>query len=99
MKRTSISDAKNGLSRLIDSVKAGNSILIVDRGDPVARLQPIGFSDLSAGQRIEALVRSGLANAPRKPVDAKSFAARKMARLSGNASAVEMLIADREESR
>ncbi|MDA0322489.1 MAG: type II toxin-antitoxin system prevent-host-death family antitoxin [Verrucomicrobia bacterium] len=99
MKQTSITDAKNGLSRLIDSVKAGNSILIVDRGDPVARLQPIEPSDLTADQRIEALVRAGLANAPRKTLDAKAFAARKMARLSGKASAVEMLIADREESR
>lgn len=99
MKQTSITDAKNGLSRLIDSVKEGNSVLIVDRGDPVARLQPIGPLDISSDQRTENLVRAGLATAPRKRLDARSFAARKMARLTGKASAVDMLVADREESR
>ena len=38
MKKASITEAKNNLSALIDRVKAGASVLIVDRGRPVARL-------------------------------------------------------------
>ena len=39
MKRISITDAKNGLSALIDRVRHGESIIIEDRGVPVARLE------------------------------------------------------------
>lgn len=40
MKTATITEAKNGLSALIDRVRAGESILILDRGRPVARLEP-----------------------------------------------------------
>ena len=59
MKSVSISDAKNGLSALIDKVKRGMSIVIVDRGRPVARLEPIGRT-ATGDQRIQQLVRDGL---------------------------------------
>ena len=39
MKRTSITDAKNGLSALIEQVRHGESVIIEDRGVPVARLE------------------------------------------------------------
>jgi len=39
MKRASISEAKNNLSALIDGLKGGSPVLIVDRGRPVARLE------------------------------------------------------------
>ena len=48
MKKASISEAKNQLSALIDSVKAGGAVLIVDRGRPVARLEAVTH-DLSDG--------------------------------------------------
>ena len=41
MKTATITQAKNGLSALIDRVRAGESILILDRGTPVARLEPV----------------------------------------------------------
>ena len=41
MKRTSVTDAKNGLSALLDRVRHGESILIEDRGIPVAQLNPV----------------------------------------------------------
>jgi prevent-host-death family protein len=41
MKRTSISDARNRLSALIDRVRHGETIIIEDRGVPVARLEPV----------------------------------------------------------
>ena len=41
MKKASITDAKNNLSALIDGLKGGSPVLIVDRGRPVARLEPV----------------------------------------------------------
>jgi antitoxin (DNA-binding transcriptional repressor) of toxin-antitoxin stability system len=39
MKKVSITEAKNRLSALIDGLKGGSPVLIVDRGRPVARLE------------------------------------------------------------
>jgi prevent-host-death family protein len=59
MRTATITQAKNGLSALIDRVKAGESIVILDRGRPVARLEPIvRYGD--AEGRIERLERAGL---------------------------------------
>ena len=46
MKKASITEAKNKLSALIDSLRGGAPVLIVDRGRPVARLEPVmsGFA-------------------------------------------------------
>jgi prevent-host-death family protein len=41
MKKVSITEAKNRLSALIDNIKGGSPVLIVDRGRPVARLEPV----------------------------------------------------------
>src|SRR5262245_52266009 len=38
MKTATITEAKNGLSALIDQVRHGETIVITDRGRPVARL-------------------------------------------------------------
>ena len=38
MKATSITETKNKLSALLDEVKRGETILILDRGRPVARI-------------------------------------------------------------
>jgi len=40
MQRATITEAKVGLSKLLERVKAGETILIMDRGVPVARLEP-----------------------------------------------------------
>src|SRR5438132_740680 len=48
MKKASITEAKNNLSALIDSVKGGSPVLIVDRGRPVARLEREGALDAPA---------------------------------------------------
>lgn len=60
MRSASISQAKDGLSSLVDRVKAGEVVLITDRGVSVARLEPITTSTDSSG-RLERLARAGLA--------------------------------------
>lgn len=59
MKTATITEAKNGLSALIDRVRAGESVLILDRGVPVARIEPIGGSDDQTG-RLRRLERAGV---------------------------------------
>ena len=61
MKMASITEAKNNLSALIDRVKNGASILIVDRGRPVARLEPVrGAESDDDDGRLARLVRDGV---------------------------------------
>jgi prevent-host-death family protein len=63
----SITDAKNGLSALIDRVRAGEPVLILDRGDPVATLEPIRRLELTEEERISNLERRGLIRRGRGP--------------------------------
>jgi prevent-host-death family protein len=63
MKTATITEAKNGLSALIDQVRAGQSVLILDRGVPVARLEPI-VRDPDQTGRLERLERAGIVRAP-----------------------------------
>ena len=62
MHRTSITEAKNNLSALIDRVRRGESVLICDRNRPVARLQPIGAgTDIGTDAPwLQGLIRDGL---------------------------------------
>ena len=60
MKRATITEAKNGLSALIDRVKAGETILITDRGLPVARLEPATSTGDDDQGRLARLERAGI---------------------------------------
>jgi len=63
MKSATITEAKNGLSALLDLVRAGESILITDRGVPVARIEPVSLEDDPDG-RLARLVRAGIVRPP-----------------------------------
>src|SRR5271165_3000125 len=99
MRKASITEAKNGLSALIDSLKGGSPVLIVDRGRPVARLEPVS-ADHEAGQdgRLARLVRDGLVRPRRTRPPRALFGGEKPPALAG-ASAVEALIEERREGR
>ncbi|MGQ0776811.1 MAG: type II toxin-antitoxin system Phd/YefM family antitoxin [Pseudonocardiales bacterium] len=66
MRVATITEAKNGLSALIDHVRGGESVLIVDRGIPVARLESAVSSDLDADGKIARLERAGAVRAARR---------------------------------
>jgi prevent-host-death family protein len=59
MNTATITQAKNGFSALIDRVKGGESVLILDRGVPVARLEPVSAYADSSG-RLSRLERAGV---------------------------------------
>lgn len=58
MKTATITQAKNGLSALLDRVRNGERILILDRGVPVARLEPVVAYPDATG-RLQRLERAG----------------------------------------
>lgn len=63
MKRASIGALKEHLSRFLDAVKAGEEIVVTERGRPIARLAPVGGKEKNE-ERLQRLVRAGLARPP-----------------------------------
>jgi prevent-host-death family protein len=93
MKRATITEAKNGLSALIDRVKAGETILITDRGVPVARLEPsLPVDDWDA--RLTRLERQGLIRRGRG--DIRKILDRPLVKTLDGSSVVELLLEERE---
>jgi prevent-host-death family protein len=96
MKTATISEAKNHLSELLARVKRGETVLILDRDKPVARIVPIETTDRTDDKRLADLERRGIirraAKPPRKtlppPIDWPE-----------GDSLLEALLSDREEAR
>ena len=59
MKTAAISKLKAYLREYLNQVKAGNEVLITDRGKPVARLVPISRTR-AAGESLARMERQGL---------------------------------------
>jgi prevent-host-death family protein len=97
VKTTTITEARNGLSALIDRVRSGESILILDRGVAVARLEPVvAFPDPTG--RLRRLERAGVIRigAAPPPLDLLRAPAPP---LSPGASVVQALLAERRSGR
>lgn len=97
MNTTTITAAKNGLSALIDRVRSGESILILDRGVPVARLEPVASSVDPTG-RLQRLERAGVlrikvGKSPLKDLRAPA------PRLKAGASGIAALLDERRTGR
>jgi len=61
VKRSSISKAKNSLSALIDLVRHGETVILEDRGIPVAQLGPLtGRAPAADRDRLTRLARQGV---------------------------------------
>ena len=99
MKTATLTETKNNLSALIDQVRHGETILILDRGRPVARISSIltEESDSSEG-RVERLERQGIlrratATKPAGPSDWRR------PRATGGGSVVSALLEERRSGR
>jgi len=94
MKKASITEARNNLSGLIDGLRNGSSVLITDRGRPVARLEPV-YAD-EHDENLKQLIRDGLVRPRRKPLSPEFLRTDPPAVA---VSVVDMLIAERREGR
>jgi len=98
VKKASITEAKNHLSALIDRVKSGSPVLIVDRGRPVARLEPAGTLAADDDGRLARLVRDGIVR-PARRVMPKALFATRPPRAKPGVSVVRALLEERREGR
>ncbi len=98
MKKASITQTKNQLSALLERVKRGDTVLILDRGKPVARLQAAaGLGGEEADGLLEELERSGIIRRAERPAEDHPFD--DPPRLPDRASALEALLKERSEGR
>src|SRR5271167_2414433 len=99
MRKASITEAKNNLSALIDSLKGGSPVLIVDRGRPVARLEPVTAAlEAEHDGRLSRLVRDGIVR-PRRAAPPRTLFSHQPPHAAPGASAVEALLEERREGR
>ena len=68
MIRAGIKEVKNNLSRFLVQVKAGQEIMITDRGRPIARIVKDVQGDKSIRASLGPLVQSGLIVLPNRSI-------------------------------
>lgn len=98
MRVATITEAKNTLSALIDRVRQGESVLILDRGIPVARLETAVGHDVDEHGKVARLERAGVARPGRTPPAVDVLAVRPPS-LGREGSAVGALLDDRRSGR
>jgi antitoxin (DNA-binding transcriptional repressor) of toxin-antitoxin stability system len=97
MKTATISQTKNDLSALLDAVRQGETIVILDRTTPVARLDAVfGPSDAATARRVNQLERHGLLQRPANPFPTTLLSARLP---RAKASVLKALLEEREDGR
>lgn len=70
MKRATISQTKNQLSALLELVKRGEEVLILERDVPIARIVPAGkVGKRDSEGRLADLERRGVIRRPRRKPD------------------------------
>ena len=65
MKTTGIKELRSSLTATLERVKAGEEILVTERGEPVARIVPIE----SPEQKLARMIRSGVIRPPLRPMN------------------------------
>jgi prevent-host-death family protein len=99
MRVATITEAKNRLSALIDHVRGGESVLIVDRGIPVARLESAVSADADSDGRIARLERAGALRPARRPSATEQVLSTRPPSARPGASAVAALLEERRTGR
>lgn len=91
--------SKNNLSALLDRVRAGETVLILDRETPVARLEPVRRGDDSGPEaRLSRLEREGkIRRGTGKP--SPSILRSLPVRPASGADLLKALLEEREEGR
>jgi antitoxin (DNA-binding transcriptional repressor) of toxin-antitoxin stability system len=99
MKTASITETKNRLSALLDFVRRGESVLILDRRRPIVRLEPVSQTTLEAeAGLLLSWERQGLIKRANKPLPEEFFSEPlPVSHLEG--SLLEALLGERREGR
>lgn len=99
MERTTIARLKARLSAYLKKVRAGQTILILDRDEPIARLERVsaeGEGPQAEGDRLTRLERAGLLRRASRRVSVDALRKKKP---RAAASVVDALLEDRRGGR
>jgi prevent-host-death family protein len=97
MKRATITETKNQLSAVLDSVRRGETVLILDRGQPIARIEPV-TGDQSEDARVARLERSGAVRRAKHRLSKRLLDEAPPSPVRG-ASALAALLEERDQGR
>jgi len=97
MKTTAISKLKASLSEFLSLVKAGEEVLVTDRGKPVARISPVRTNESLLSPGVTALQKAGLASVGTGHIPDEVWTLGRPADKEGKA--LQALLDDREEGR
>jgi prevent-host-death family protein len=95
MEKATVSQMRNHLSAYLQKVRAGESVLILDRNTPVARLEGITAESYGDG-RLARLERQGLLRRRKGPIPMKQLRA---APPKAKQGVLEALLEERQEGR
>lgn len=99
MKKASITQTKNQLSALLDRVRHGETVLIMDRGRPVARLEPaLQEGEGNEAGRLARLERAGILRRAISPARSRLLLEPPPKPKKG-ASILQALLAERKQGR
>ncbi|MCP4591067.1 MAG: type II toxin-antitoxin system Phd/YefM family antitoxin [bacterium] len=98
MKTATLAETKNNLSALIDQVRHGETIVVVDRGRPVAHFGPVSSEEEATEDRLARLQRQGILRRALYPLPRQLLNERPPAASDG-ASIVAALLAERGAGR
>ncbi len=100
LKVASITEAKNQLSALVARVRRGETVLITDRGRPVARLEPLGTEPVEGDEaRLARLERQGIIRRGRPSRKTRQLILSPPPKTIDGTSIVEIVLQERREGR
>ena len=95
MEKVGVAELKNRLSEYLQKVRAGETVLVFDRQDPVARIERVS-PDSAPDDRASRLERAGIIRRGSRPVP---FARLREPAPEARASVVQALVDERAEGR
>ena len=95
MEKATISQLKNRLSAYLKKVRAGGTILILDRDEPIARIERVQ-AGARPDDRVARLEKAGLVRRARRPLRLETLRADPP---TSQRSVLEALLEERREDR
>ncbi|MEO8083209.1 MAG: type II toxin-antitoxin system prevent-host-death family antitoxin [Ardenticatenales bacterium] len=97
---TSVTDVKARLSELLRHVAEGETVLILNRGHPIARIEPASASDDDDDAvRVQGLAALGLVRLPTQPADRGLLDDHPLISTTDGSSVLDAFLEDRANDR
>jgi len=99
MQKANIAELKNNLSRYLRKVRAGETVLIMDRNRPIARIERVRQEETGSERRAR-LIAVGKLVPPKNPIPHREIVERlRKNRPTSKESVLEALLEERREGR